>query len=67
MGKLENSQYVCLATLSRSRQLEGLSLAGGINAWRRAGLPTSSSTHANGKEKPTILKRPQSFAEFQLN
>jgi rhodanese-related sulfurtransferase len=32
-------------------------LAGGINAWRGAGLPTSSSTRANGKEKATIRKR----------
>ncbi len=32
-------------------------LAGGINAWRRAGLPTSPSTGANGKEKPTFLNR----------
>jgi rhodanese-related sulfurtransferase len=32
-------------------------LAGGIDAWRRAGLPTSSFTGANGKKKPTLLNR----------
>ena len=54
-GARTNANAPRLATAARG--CKAYLLGGGIDAWRRAGLPTSGSTHPDGRAERSFLRR----------